>query len=192
METPVQTRIAVEMEIRVAFRDVTLGGGISIRQAQFIDFSSSGARGAHSTPPARQGIETEWSRIPLDEIINDWSRVSLDELERDCIAHLDALGFRYYIPALMLSVVDRYDPSSLRVIGTLDGLYPKKDDGWEYHMHRYSLLNFRQKAATARFLAALPKLVQLESKDQKVVERALRNYWGEYLQADATGDGKRE
>ncbi len=176
----------------MAFRNVTLGGGISIRQAQFIDFSSSGARGAHSPPSTHQEIKTEWSRIPLDEITKDWSRVSLDELERDCIAHLDALGFRYYIPALMLSVVDHYNSSSLRVIGTIVGLYPKKDGGWEYHMHRYSLLNYRQKAAIARFLAALPELVQLESKDQKVVERALRNYWGEYMQADATGDGKGE
>lgn len=176
----------------MAFRGVTLGRGISLRQAQFIDVSSSGARATHSAPPAHQEIETEWSRIPLDEITNDWSRVSLDELERDCIAHLDAPGFRYHIPALMLSVLNHYAPSSLRVIGTLRGLYPKKDDGWEYHMHRYSLLNFRQKAAIARFLAALPKLVQLKLDDQKVVERALRNYWGEYLQADATGDGKGE
>src|SRR5215469_15804011 len=50
-----------------------------------------------------------------------------DELERNCIAHLDALGFRYYIPALMLSVLDHYEPLSMRVIGTLAGLYPKKD-----------------------------------------------------------------
>lgn len=189
---PLEIRSAVEMDIRTAFRGVTLGRGISLRQAQSIDGSSSRARGAHSAPVGQQKTDTEWSRIALDEITNDWSRVSLEELERDCIAHLDALGFRYYIPTLMLSVVDHYDPSSLRVIGTLQGLYPKKDDGWEYHMHRYSLLNFRQKVAIARFLAALPKLVQLELEDQKVVESALRNYWGEYLRADATGDGKGE
>ncbi|HXO88320.1 MAG TPA: DUF6714 family protein [Candidatus Acidoferrales bacterium] len=62
-----------------------------------------------------------------------WSQVTLDELERDCTAHLDALGFRYYIQALMLSVLDRYEPSSMRVIGTLAGLYPKKGDSWEHH-----------------------------------------------------------
>jgi hypothetical protein len=190
MGTPLQIRSAVEMGIRMAFRGVTLGRGISLRQAQFTDGLYSGARGAHSAPPSKQEINTEWSRIPLDEFTSDWSRVSLDELERDCTAHLDALGFRYYIPALMLSVVNHYDPSSLRVIGTLQGLYPKKYDRWDYHVHRYSLLNFRQKTAIARFLAALPQLVQLELEDQKVVERALRNYWGEYLQADATVDGK--
>ena len=109
----------------------------------------------------------------------------LDELESECIAYLDALGFRYYIPALILSVLDHYE-SSMRVIGTLRGLYPKKDSGWEYHMHRYSLLNPAQKTAIARFLEALPKLVELDFEDQKTVPRALSNYWGEYLQTNAT------
>jgi hypothetical protein len=62
------------------------------------------------------------------------------------------------------------------------GLYPKKDNSWEYHMYRYSLLNAAQKTAIARFLEALPTLVELGFQDQKVVPRALRNYWGEYLQ----------
>jgi hypothetical protein len=53
-------------------------------------------------------------------------------------------------------------------------------------MHRYSLLDPGQKTAIARFLAALPKLVELDAEDQKVVPRALRNYWGEYLQTNAT------
>src|SRR6266481_1251584 len=66
-------------------------------------------------------------------------------------------NFKLVIPALMLSVLNHYESSSMRVIGTLGGLYPKKDNSWEYHMNRYSLLNPTQKAAIARFLAALPK-----------------------------------
>jgi hypothetical protein len=124
--------------------------------------------------------------LHAEKFVDDWSQVPLDELERDCIAHLDASGFRYYIPALMLSVLSHYESSSMRVIGTLGALYPKKDNSWEYHMHRYSLLNTAQKPAIAQFLAALPKLVELDSEDQKVVPRALRNYWGQYLQTNAT------
>ena len=165
MDTSLQIRSAVEGEIRTAFRGVTLGQGISLRQAELID-SQSVAASASST---------------RGETTGDWSRVPLEELERDCIAHLDAAGFRYYIPALMLSVLDHYDSSSMRVIGTLTGLYPKKGDSWNYHMHRYSLLNSPQKAAIARFLVELPKLVALDSEDQRTVERAIRNYWGEYL-----------
>src|SRR6266404_1917886 len=174
MEMPLQIRRAVENEIRMAFRGVTLGQGISLRKAQFADGSRDAARNVHSASPAH------------GEITDDWSRVPLEELESESIAHLDALGFRYYIPALMLSVLDHYESSRMRVIGTLRGLYPKRDSGWEYHMHRYSLLNPAQKTAIARFLAALPKLVGLDFVDQKVVSRALRNYWDEYLQTNAT------
>ena len=169
MDSPLKVRNLVEMEIRTAFRGVTLGLGVSLRQAQLADSQSSLPR-EHSESSTQA------------EITDDWSRVPLGELERDCEAHLDALGFRYYIPALMLSVLDHYDSSSMRVIGTLAGLYPKKNNSWQYHMHRYSLLNPAQKTAIAGFLAALPQLVELDSEHQKVVQRALRNYWGEYVQ----------
>ncbi len=174
METPVQIRRAVENEIRMAFRGVTLGRGMSLRQAELADRFQDAVWKAQGTSLGR------------GEITDDWSQVSLEELERDCTAHLDAEGFRYYIPALMLTLLDHYDSSSMRVIGTLGGLYPKKDSSWEYHINLYSLLNLPQKTAIARFLAELPKLVELNSEDQKVVERALRNYWGEYLQTNAT------
>jgi hypothetical protein len=171
METPLQIRHAVETEIRAAFRGVTLGRGISLRQAQFANRFQDAIWNAHSASFVR------------GEITDDWSQVPLDEMEKDCVAHLDALGFRYYIPALILSVVSHYESSSMRVIGTLSGLYPKKDNSWK--MHRYSLLSPAQKRAIARFLAALPKLVELDSEDQKIVPRALRNYWAEYLQTSA-------
>jgi hypothetical protein len=55
-------------------------------------------------------------------------------------------------------------------------------------MRRYSLLNAAQKAAIARFLADLPKLVQLDSEGQKTADRSLRNYWSEYLKSNVTGE----
>ena len=168
MDGTLQIRSSVEQEIRSAFRGVALGAGISLGRAQLVDGQSASSR-EHA------------ESLTQGEIIGDWSQVPLEELERDCVAHLDALGFRYYIPALMLSVLDHYDSSSMRVIGTLVGLYPKEDNTWEYHMHRYSLLDAKQKAAIARFLAELPKLVELDSEGQKTVDRALRNYWAEYL-----------
>jgi hypothetical protein len=167
-----EVRRTIESEIQMAFRGITLGEGVSLRQAQSAD-------------QPRNGVYNPRSASPLPgEIVDDWSQVTLDELESDCIAHLDAAGFRYYIPALMLSVLDHYDSGSMRVIGTLSSLYPKKDPTWEYDMIRYSLLNHQQKTAIAQFLEALPKLVELGSEHQKVVPRALRNHWGEYLQSN--------
>lgn len=114
METPLQIRRAIESEIRTAFRGITLGRGISLRQAQFADGFQDAPRNLPSASPA-QG-----------EITNDWSRVPLEELERNDIAHLDAEGFRYYIPALMLSVLNHYDSASMRVIGTLAVFIPRE------------------------------------------------------------------
>jgi hypothetical protein len=175
MPTPNQIRSTIEKEIRVAFRGVTLGQGLSLREAQRAD-------GFQKDVPEGRGI------------IHDSSQVPLDHLERDCTAHLDAIGFRYYIPALMLSVLDHYESASMRVIGTLSGLYPKKDSAWEYHINRYSLLNDAQKSAIAHFLSELPKLVDLDSEHQKIVPRALRNYWSKYLQTNGglQEDGTRE
>jgi hypothetical protein len=160
IDSRLELRTRVEFAIKRAFLGVGLGDGTSLRQAQMVD--------GRKNEPSRQ-----------KEITDNWSCVSLDELERNGIAHLDALGFRYYIPALMLSVLDCYDSSSMRVIGTLTGLYPKQES-WEYHMHRYSLLDAPQKAAIAQFLVKLPELVNLDPEDARIVERALRNYWGEY------------
>ncbi len=161
-------RLAVETAIAAAFRGVVLGHGVSLRQAEVIDNRHRGIS------------EAEFIALPHGEITDDWSRVPPHELERDCVAHLDAEGFRYYLPALMLSVLSNYDHSSLRVIGTLGSLYPKKD-AWPYHMSRYSLLTAAQKSAIAGFLAALPKLIDLWGDDRKIVPRALRNYWHEFL-----------
>ena len=169
-------RSSVECAIRNAFQGVTLGRGISLRQAQLIDSRDIDRN-------------TDFASLARQETTDDWSRVPFEELERNCVAHLDAPGFRYYIPALMLSVLSHYDSSSMRVIGTLTGLYPKQSDVLEYHTHRYSLFTPDQKAAIARFLTELPKLVELDSEDQKIVERALRNYWSEYLQTAQNENG---
>jgi len=107
VNTSPDLRRRIENLIRNAFHNVTLGGGISLTQAQAIDAG---------TPATGSGFDET----------NDWSRIPFNELERDRIAHLDARGFRYYMPAPMLSVLTHYDPASMRVIGTLSALYPKK------------------------------------------------------------------
>ena len=91
MEMQLQICGSVESEIRTVFRGVTLGRGISLRQAQFAGGFQEPACKTHPAPPAH------------GQITDDWSQVPLDELENDFFAHLNALGFRYYIPALMLS-----------------------------------------------------------------------------------------
>ena len=158
----------VTESIQEAFSGVRLGDGVSLLQAEVIDRYGEGC------------TDQEFHEMKQSEVVNDWSKVSLAELERDNVAHFDAAGLRYYLPALMLSVIQHYDSSSMRVIGTISALYPKKEH-WAHHMELYSLLSFDQKRAIARFLEALPELVPLHGDDQKFVQRALDNYWNQFL-----------
>ena len=158
-------RQALEDQIRAAFKGEVLGNGIGLREAQIID------RHGDDIP------ENELAALPKDEIKDDWSQVPLDEYSTECIAHLDAEGLRYYLPALLLSVIDDYDPRSMRVIGTLSAIDPRN----AYGEARFALLSDEQRRAVAAFLESLPHLVDLWHEDAKVVSRSLSAYWQQYL-----------
>ena len=164
-ETPHPDRAAVEAQIRGAFAGVKLGKGISLKQAQVMDRYGEGL------------TYVEFEAAPGGEITDSWADVPFSELERDCIAHLDDEGLRYYLPALMLSLLSNYDPSSMRVIGTISALYPKTAATLT---RSYAFLTHDQHRAVACFLSALPHLVTLDTEDTKCVSRALRNYWGQF------------
>ncbi len=94
---PTPSRSDIEIALQEAFRGVVLGSGISLRQAQIID--NQGA-----------GISKEaFTVLPQSEVTTNWQGVSFQELERNCIAHLDADGFRYYVPAFILSLLNNYE-----------------------------------------------------------------------------------
>jgi hypothetical protein len=138
--------------------------GISLRQAQVIDRYGEGVS------------DREFEALPKGEMTNDWSKVSFDELERDCVAHLDAEGLRYYLPALMLSVLSHYDAGSMRVTGTISAL----DSRDAYNQRRFALLTKPQRRAIASFLSALPNMVDLWDEHAKVTSRSLQAYWRQY------------
>jgi hypothetical protein len=160
----------IEEEIRAAFKGVKLDGGISLRQAKVIDNYGEGI------------TNEEFAGLPQKDITNDWTALSPELLDEYCIIpHFDAKGFRYYIPAYLLSVLHDYGYLSERASSTLYSLYPKKDHLWDYHMMHYSLLTSQQRSAIAHFLQALPDLVALDGEDNKIVERSIRNFWHQYL-----------
>jgi hypothetical protein len=174
MKTQSELRQEVEQRIRNAFSGITLGSGISLRQAAMIDNYGEGV------------TDEQFSLLPLSEETIKWDQVTFEELESDNVAHLDPDGFHFYLPAFMISVIDVYDPCSMRVIGTLSALDPRDDDAG-YHMPRYDLLSYQQKQAVTCFLDTLPKLVQLHDEDKKIVERA-RCYWTTYLATSQAPD----
>jgi hypothetical protein len=152
--------------IQSAFAGVHLDGGISLRQADAVDIRGQGI------------TDEEFRALPLLEITDDWTALTLETLDRYTdISFFDAKAFRYYIPAFMIAMLDCYKPDYMRVISTLSSLHPKKGGQWEHSMMQYSLLNPQQRAAMIYFLEHLPEDVELDTEDQKIVERALWNYW---------------
>jgi uncharacterized protein DUF6714 len=166
-------RDEIEAAIRSAFAGVQLGSGVSLRQAQAIDdrILKITRRDLASLPP---------------EVADDWSRVPDEELLRDCVAHLDAEGLRYYLPALMLWLLDHYDEdrlwtgSDMTAIGTIGSLAPPPQ--FEASLSRiFDGFTIDQKASIAAYLDALPRLIELDHADATSVARSLDKYWGRFL-----------
>jgi hypothetical protein len=159
----------VESLIKRAFKGVQLGNGCSLRSAESAD-------GCAKTEACEDPLA-----YPDVNIENDWSALSVETLDTyPYLAYMDAEGMRYYIPAFMLSILAEPD-TGMRFICTLGALYPRRGGSADYTIGRYALLNQEQRCAIAFYLDALPSLVELDAGDQKSIERALRNYWHEYL-----------
>ncbi len=157
-----------------AFLGVTLDGGISIRQGEICDYYGTDNDG-------KEVSDAQFAAIPRSEITDDWTTIPLAELERyPYLAYLDAKGFRYYIPAFLLSLFEDAQSASMRVIATLSSVYPKRDL-WLHHMQQFELLDARQRSAIARFLFHLQDDPRLEASDQRLVSRALQAHWQQYL-----------
>jgi hypothetical protein len=157
--------------IREAFNDVTLESGTSILQTQVIDEWPVG----YTTKA--------FKALTQKDITHDWKLLTVEDLDNCEIAHLDDKGFRYYIPALMCSVLDSYQPGAMRVIGTLQSLYPSKrrEDIAKHRLARFEILDAAQRQAIAQFLQCLLGLVELNTEDRTIVARSIRNYWHEYM-----------
>ena len=120
----------LKKEIEQAFQGVQLDGGLSLKQIKVIDNYG------------RDCSDEEFVALPRTEITDDWKSVPPEILDEvDGLAFLDQKGIRFYLPALMLRLLDNYDPASMMTIGTLSMLYPKT----ESKEYLYSLLSQDQK-----------------------------------------------
>jgi hypothetical protein len=163
----------IQDAIRSAFVNVRLRSGVSLRHAESIDGTIFGLE------PAYIGRET-------DEVTDDWTRVPESELLRDNIAHLDAEGLRYYLPALMLWLLDHYDEdrwlsgSDMTAIGTIGAVAPEQQFAttlWAI----YDSFTAEQRTAIASYVEALPRLVRLDHEDARRVARSMDGYWRRFL-----------
>ena len=156
------SREAVEAAIRDAFAGVRLGRGNSISMTELID---------------------EWAdpaiveRLAGSEPDEDWASISPADLDRAIVAHFDPEGLRYYLPALMLRLLDDYDPLESWCSGTIGALDQRRGHPQGF----LKLLSRTQRRATALYVKALPDLVELSQSDAAILSRALRDVWSQQL-----------
>jgi hypothetical protein len=166
----------VQAAIRSAFAGVRLGSGVSLRQAQIIDVRGRGMSHA------------EFESLPRSEVTEDWTAIPDSELVRDCVGHLDAHGLRYYLPALMLWLLDHYDDedrlftegADMTAIGTVSALAFSSEFETSYR-EIFGGFTREQRAAIASFIEALPRLVELDDDDATRVASSLESYWAQFL-----------
>lgn len=167
-QAQVVSRDHVETIIRDAFTGARLGDGLSLGEAE-------AASDLYRTISPEQSKERRSS-----EVKDDWAAVPQSELERDDIALLDPRGLRYYLPALMLSLLDHYDRSEMWCIGTIAAL----DQRDPHPIGFMSLLSAEQKRAIALYVKALPELVRLDAEDTEILIGAFRDVWAVELASD--------
>jgi Family of unknown function (DUF6714) len=165
------SRDDIEAAIRDAFAGVRLGNGVSLNIAELIDdwVAPSIIDPLFGTEP-----DEDWANIPTAE---------LDRAEN--IAHFDAEGLRYYLPALMLKLLDDYEPSAMWCIGTISAL----DQRAPHPLGFLDLLSKKQRWAIALYVKALPDLVQLHPEDAARVSRAFREVWSRELEGQTSASG---
>ncbi len=162
----------LKTKIKSAFKGVKIEDGVSLNQAKVMSNYGEGV------------TNVEFRNLPLKELTDDWESLTEDFLRGfynedyyENLSHLDAKGFRYYTPALMMIALDAEEPST-STQWLLYNLDFKKDDLWDHHMSKVSLLDKYQLAAIAHFLKFMSSVFP---EEQKKIGRMLERYWHQFL-----------
>ena len=166
-ETPeIDARDAVISSIVAAFDGVGRGNGITIHEAEAIDYYPGSQKEARLLD-----TEMRWQDIP-DHVIET----------TPSLAFLDAEGFRYYIPAYMIWTL-RNAPSSDSI--SVDyTIYAFTHDPPEVG-HQVALLNQEQRCAICRFLRFVAQSDPEDWRwDVKAAHDSLALGWERYCTAE--------
>ena len=172
-------RDEVEAAIRSAFAGVTLGSGTSALQSEQTEAME---------PWVKPLTEAEYRVLPQSETTDDWAAIPDAELVHVLPMHLDDEGLRYYLPALLIWLLDNYEgpqprhpfDGPMEVIYTFGALAPNWAREWWWR--KYDAFSAEQRAAIARYVREFPHLVQIRSDDQADLESASLDYWNQFLE----------
>ena len=156
-------------EIERVFDDVSREDGITLHEADVIDYYGSEQE---MKLARRKDREARWQDVPEEEI----------EKCYNSLAHLDAKGLRYYLPAFMRwTVRHARDSDSLSSDFTIYILCPNDDKASlsEDQLKRFAAFDTHQARSICSFLRFV---VEYDGGylDTCVARQALGQYWGRY------------
>lgn len=138
-----ETKAALIAEITAAFDGVQREDGITLHEAQALDDYRAYDDPSHPARVEARAIdkETRWQDVPSEDIAEGYNVLSF----------IDAKGFRYYIPALLVWFLTSEEDSNTydSVMHFLDEDYEEYDGLYLPHV---SILNHAQSKAIAHFL----------------------------------------
>lgn len=177
-------RKAVVQEIHSAFAGVSREGGVSWSEAYVIDTYDGEVERAAARA---RDTDRDWTELVADP---NWS----NHPGLGGYSFLDAIGFRYYLPASMCRVLeghDRIDPPYMSIFGDAHdqlSLYLQLTPGRsnEYVLKQLSLLDQRQCRAVAafmRYMIALDRHAATENELDGEIgwwSEAYSSYWNRF------------
>lgn len=164
-------RAALWAEIDAAFATVRRGGGVSWSESVVLDNYGSEAEcaAARASDPDRH-----WS-----ELVDDKNWVPLCGVGG--FSFLDAIGFRYYLPAAMKRCIASGQDEGIQFHLTYDG----SEEALAYIKGQHRLLDDRQRRCIARFLQYMFEISREQGEDWSLFaewwQETLDSHWKKYL-----------
>jgi hypothetical protein len=145
----------VRVLIERAFRDVRLGEGIGLWEAQAIDDYAD----AQTRQQSRDRDEKE-----------DWRRISREALEAcySSLSFFDAEGMRFHLPAFLTA--------EIAGMSTAGPVFHLTSFDWHAPQPQFALLNTEQCCAVREFLLLIRDVPRYEYERPLIIQ-ALEAYW---------------
>ena len=149
---------AVCSVIRTAFKDVKLGNGVGLWQAQGIDDCDD---------------EATWSAYREKDEKEDWQRITTDDLNHcySSKSFFDAEGMRFHLPAYLIA--DLNGEYGFGMAFTLTHLNEN-----EYCKSYFTLFSLAQRLAVREYLLYIRSEPDY-SHERADIDKALEGYWTE-------------
>ncbi|NQZ01036.1 MAG: hypothetical protein HRT45_10270 [Bdellovibrionales bacterium] len=158
------TELDLKQLIQQAFAGVQLERGLSLCQLEAID-------SRHELSPQ------EFAKLAEKDVTSNWQEVDKADLKNcECYAHMDAQSFHYYLPALLLMILENYEAGEMWCIGLISSLDSRQASASQ----RFTVLSDTQKQAIAHAIFHLLELNNLNHEDQKVLQRSADHYWHQF------------